>query len=104
MGRFVKVAQVSEVPPGGARQVEVEGKSIALFNLAGTFYAIDNACTHVGGPLAEGTVEAEEVECPWHGARFNVKTGRALSPPAQGDVTAYRVRVNGSDVEIEVES
>lgn len=102
MGNFVKVAAVTEVAPGGAKLVEVEGHTLALFNVGGTFYAIDNTCTHVGGPLAEGTVEGEEVECPWHGARFSVKTGKVLNPPAGSDVKAYPVRVSGSDVEIEI--
>ena len=102
MGQFMKVASVSEVPSGGAKLVEAAGKEIALFNLGGTLYAIDNVCTHAGGPLAEGTVEGEQVECPWHGARFNVKTGAALAPPAPGGVSAYAVRVNGPDIEIEI--
>ncbi len=102
MGKFVSVATVSEIAPGGAKQVEVEGHTLAIYNVGGTFYAIDNTCTHVGGPLAEGTVEGEEVECPWHGARFDVKTGKVVSPPAGSDVQSYPVRVNGSNVEVEI--
>lgn len=102
MGKFVKVAQVSEVAPGGAKLVEAEGKSIALFNVGGAFYALDNTCTHSGGPLAEGTVQGEEVECPWHGARFNLKTGAALCAPADEGVAFYPARVNGPDVEVEI--
>ena len=102
MGKFVKVAQVSEVPPGGSRGVEIEGKTLALFNLGGTFYAIDDTCTHVGGSLSEGTLEGEEVECPWHGARFNVKSGAVCCPPAPSGVATYRVQVNGSDILVEV--
>lgn len=102
MGKFVKVGAVSELSDGQAKTIEVEGHSIALFKVGGAFYAIDNTCSHVGGPLADGTVEGEEVECPWHGARFNVKTGAAVTPPAGGDVAAYPVRVSGSDIEVEV--
>jgi len=102
MGKFVKVATTGEIPPGQSKQVETEGRQIALFNLGGTFYAIDNTCSHVGGPLAEGLLEGEEVECPWHGARFNVKTGAALTPPAGAEVASYKVRVSGSDIEVEV--
>ena len=102
MAKWVKAAAVSEVPPGKAKLVEVEGTQIALFNVGGTLYAIDNTCSHVGGPLAEGSLEGEQVECPWHGARFDVKTGKMLSPPAEGDVASYPVRVTGTDVEIEV--
>ena len=93
---------VSEVPSGTAKLVEVEGLQVALFNVDGTFYAIDNACSHVGGSLGEGSLEGDQVECPWHGARFNVKTGKVLSAPAADDVAAYKVRVAGPDVEIEV--
>ena len=102
MGEYVKVATVSDLPPGQGKIVGVQGREIALFNLSGSFYAIDNTCTHAGGPLGEGMLEGEEVECPWHGARFNVKTGGAMNPPAAEGVTAYQVRVNGSDIEIEI--
>ena len=102
MGKFVKVAETRDLSPGQAKAVEAEGHPIALFNVGGTFYAVDNDCTHAAGPLGEGMVEGEEVECPWHGARFNVKTGAALTPPAGADVTSYKVRVNGTDIEIEL--
>ena len=102
MSHWVKAAAVNEVLPGKAKFIEAEGLQVALFNVGGSFHAIDNACSHVGGSLAEGSLEGEQVECPWHGARFNVKTGQALSAPASGDVAAYKVRVSGPDVEIEV--
>lgn len=102
MGKFVKVATVEEIPPGQGKQVEVQGRSIALFHVGEVFYAIDNTCTHAGGPLAEGTLEGEEVECPWHGARFSIKTGEALTPPAGEPATAYKVQVNGANIEIEL--
>jgi len=102
MAQFVKVATTDEIAPESGKQVEVNGKQIALFNLDGNFYAIDNTCTHRGGPLAEGFVEGEEVTCPWHGARYNIKTGAVLSPPAPQGVAKYNVRLQGNDVEIEV--
>lgn len=102
MGTFLKVATVSDIPEGSGKSIQVEGKTLALFNLGGTFYAIDDICTHSGGPLSEGFLEGEQVECPWHGARFNVKTGAVLTPPAGENVSSYPVRVNGSDIEIEV--
>lgn len=102
MGRFVKAAAAAEVPPGTSKLVEIEGKEIALFNAGGTLYALDNTCPHAGGPLAEGAVEGEQVECPWHGAQFNLKTGVSSSPLAPGGTGTYPVRVNGADVEIEV--
>ena len=102
MGTFTKVTTVNEVPPGQAKLVEAGDKQIALFNVGGTFYAIDNVCTHTGGPLAEGMIDGDKVECPWHGAQFDVKSGSALTPPASEGVATYPVRVSGSDVEIEL--
>jgi nitrite reductase/ring-hydroxylating ferredoxin subunit len=102
MADFVKVANTSEIEPGQARRVTVEGKDIALFNVDGQFFALDNTCTHRGGPLAEGQLSGHEVTCPWHGAMFDIKTGKVLGPPAQRAVTRYGVRVTGTDIEVEV--
>ena len=102
MAQFIKVASTADLAPGEAKCVEVAGKKIALFNLEGTFYAIDDTCTHRGGPLSEGEVSGEEVTCPWHGAIYNIKTGAVLGPPAPRGVARYAVRVQGSDVEVEV--
>ncbi|MDZ7361371.1 MAG: non-heme iron oxygenase ferredoxin subunit [candidate division KSB1 bacterium] len=102
MAQFIKVASTDEIAPGAAKQVEVNDKSIALFNLDGNYYAIDNTCTHRGGPLAEGFVEGEEVTCPWHGAQFNIKTGAVVGPPAVQNVARYNVRVQGNDIEVEI--
>ena len=102
MAQFIKVASTAVLAPGTAKCVEVAGKKIALFNLERTFYAIDDTCTHRGGPLSEGEVSGEEVTCPWHGAIYNIKTGEALGPPAPRGVARYAVRVQGADVEVEV--
>jgi 3-phenylpropionate/trans-cinnamate dioxygenase ferredoxin component len=102
MAEFVKVASTSEVAAGAALLVNVDGKDIALFNIGDTFFAIDNACTHEEGPLADGEIEGHEVTCPWHGARFDVRTGKVLCAPAYDDVRCYNVRVTGSDVEVEI--
>ena len=75
MADFVKVANTNEIEPGQARLVDVKGKEIALFNVDGEFFALDNTCTHRGGPLAEGEVAGHEVTCPWHGATFDIRTG-----------------------------
>ena len=103
MPKTVQCAQVDELSPGQGKAVEVDGRSIALFNVDGTFYAIDNTCTHVGGPLGDGTLVGNEVTCPLHGAQFNVATGKVLGPPARNDVKSYVVRVDGSDVLIELD-
>lgn len=102
MGEFIKVAKTSEIAPGTARMVQVQGLELAVFNVDGCYYAIGNHCTHVGGPLAEGHITGDEVTCPWHGARFKISTGEALGGPARGGVTSYQVRVVGDDIEIEV--
>jgi nitrite reductase/ring-hydroxylating ferredoxin subunit len=102
MAEFVRVADVEEVAPGQAKLVEAAGKEIALFNVAGAFHAIDNNCTHVGGPLCEGELDGTEVTCPWHGAIFDVTSGAVLGPPAGAPVSRYNVRIEGSNVEVEV--
>jgi 3-phenylpropionate/trans-cinnamate dioxygenase ferredoxin component len=102
MGDFVKAVSASEIAPGQARLVNIKGKEIALFNIDGTFFALENACTHEEGPLAEGEIEGHEVTCPWHGARFDVRTGEVLCAPAYEDAARYNVRVTGSDIEVEI--
>lgn len=102
MADFVKVATTDEIGPAQTRQVEVNGKQIALFNVEGQFFALDNTCTHKGGPLAEGQVSGHEVTCPWHGGRFDIRTGEVVGPPPQQAVARYGVRVTGTDIEVEV--
>lgn len=102
MAQFVPVAKVSEVPPQSISCVEVAGKRIALFNLDGDFYALADECTHEGGPLSEGEIHGGEVECPWHGARFDIKSGKVTLDPADDDTARYKVRVSGEDIEVEI--
>jgi len=102
MTQFIKVATTDELGDQQAKLVEVEGQKIALFRVDGTFYALRDACTHRGGPLSKGTVEGAEVTCPWHEAKFDIRTGAVLDPPAQQGVRSYPVRVTGADIEIEV--
>ena len=87
---------------GGYEQPRLKGKEIALFNIDGEFFALDNLCTHEEGPLAEGEVEGYEVTCPWHGAKFDIRTGEVLQDPAYEDVARHNVRVTGSDIEVEI--
>jgi nitrite reductase (NADH) small subunit len=103
MSNLVKVAVTKEVTPGTGKVVEAEGRSLALFNVSGTFYAIDNTCTHMGGPLGEGDLAGEVVTCPWHGAQFNVRTGEVLAPPARIGVRSFAVQVQGDDVLVELD-
>ncbi len=99
MGEFVRVAGTADVKPGSGVVAEVNGKAIAVFNLDGTFYAIDNTCTHRGGPLGEGDVEGEVVSCPWHGWQFNIKTGACTTNPS-ARVTAYETKIEGNDIKV----
>ncbi len=102
MGQLIKVAEANDVPPGTAKAVEAEGRRIALFNHGGGYYAIDDVCTHRGGPLSEGEVEGTVVTCPLHGATFDLTTGNVLGPPALEGVVSYRVQVDGNDIKVEL--
>jgi 3-phenylpropionate/trans-cinnamate dioxygenase ferredoxin subunit len=102
MSRFVEVARKSEIPETGAIGVEVEGKRLALINLNGEIYAIEDDCPHEGGPLSEGQIIGEEIECPWHTSHFNIKTGRVTMDPATKDVATYRMRLVGDAVKVEI--
>jgi 3-phenylpropionate/trans-cinnamate dioxygenase ferredoxin component len=103
MPKLVKVAETKDIAPGTGKVVQAEGRSIALFNMAGTFHAIDNTCTHEGGPLGEGDLSGEVVICPWHGTEFNVKTGAALGPLSEANVRSFPVMVRDNDVLVEVD-
>src|SRR5262245_29249951 len=98
---FMTVAKVGEIAEGQGKQITIGDKTLALFHCPGSYYAIDNTCPHRGAPLAEGFVEQGEVTCPWHGARFDLKTGAHLCPPAPRGVTAYPVQVVGLDIQID---
>ena len=102
MGNLVEVAKTGDLEPGQGMMVEVEGKNIALFNIDWTYYAIDDTCTHVGGPLSEGELQEHTVICPWHGAEFDLKTGEVLGPPAKNSVKSYKVHLEGNSIKIEV--
>lgn len=99
--RKARVAGVAEVAEGEGRVVEVEGRTLALFNVGGTFYAIDNTCPHRGGPLGEGDVEDRIVTCPWHAWRWDVTTGRNANNPAV-TVSCYPVSVERDGVFVEL--
>ena len=101
MASFTKVAIVADVPEGTGKVIEVGGKTLALFNADGKFYAIDNTCKHRGGPLGEGELVGLEVTCPWHGWSYNITTGENLDD-ATVKVGCYPVRLEGTDVLVEV--
>jgi nitrite reductase/ring-hydroxylating ferredoxin subunit len=94
---YVRVAAASDVPPGSGAVVHADGRPIALFNVDGSFYAIDNTCLHRGGPVGEGDLEGVVVTCPWHGFQYDVTTGRNVLDPDVG-LETFRVRVEDGDV------
>jgi len=100
LSEFVTVARVGDIPPGQIRVKDIPGARVAICNVEGTFYAVEDRCTHDDGPLGEGLLEGDEIECPRHGARFNVKTGDVTCLPAVVPIRAYDVRVVGDDVQV----
>ena len=94
---FIPVAKVADLPNGKRLLFEIDGAAIAVFNIAGQLFAIADVCSHDDGPVAEGELAGNEIECPRHGARFDVRNGKVLSLPAAVDIPAYPVRVEGDD-------
>ena len=102
MAKFSRVATASEIPAGAGMFVDVDGVPVALFNVGGQFYATSDICTHEEASLSEGELEGDCVECPLHGARFNVRTGEVKSLPAVVKLRTYPVRVVGDTVEVAI--
>ncbi len=100
---FVRVAHVSEIPQGRVKVVEAGDEDVALCNIDGEIYAVANVCTHDDGPLGEGLLLGDEIECPRHGARFNVRTGEVKSLPAIVSIPTFEVRIEGDDVLVDVD-
>jgi nitrite reductase (NADH) small subunit len=101
MTEFVTVAELSDLKPGECKTVEAGGKEIAIFNVGGSIYALDNTCLHQGGPLGEGDLMDDVVTCPWHGWQYNVRTGEKCGE-SDTRVATYAVKVEGSDIKVEV--
>jgi nitrite reductase/ring-hydroxylating ferredoxin subunit len=91
----------ADLPPGAAKKIEVEGQKIAVYNVAGTFYATQENCTHVGGPLSEGELSGQVVTCPWHFSCFDVTDGAVKCGPAQVALRTFPVSVRGEVVCVE---
>jgi 3-phenylpropionate/trans-cinnamate dioxygenase ferredoxin subunit len=103
MGTWLDVASVAELTPGMRRVIDADGVAVAVFNLGGEYFAIKDECPHDGGDLAQGNLEGEVIVCPRHGARFSVRSGAVLGPPAYENVRTYPVRVAQGRVQVEVE-
>ena len=95
---FVEIAPASELPNGERLFVEVEGRMIVIFNIAGQFFAIADVCSHDDGPVGEGELEGYNITCPRHGAEFDVRTGRVMQMPAVVDIPAYPVQVRDGNI------
>jgi nitrite reductase/ring-hydroxylating ferredoxin subunit len=94
---YVKVADTKDIQLSQMKEVEANGEKICLANVEGKYYAIGNVCTHLGGPLAQGKLEAYEVECPWHGSRFDIRTGKVARPPAMRSEPTYEIKIEEDD-------
>jgi 3-phenylpropionate/trans-cinnamate dioxygenase ferredoxin subunit len=100
MSDWVYVADEGEIEPGNCRVIDVDGTRVAVFFIDGDYYAIEDVCTHDGGDLASGCIEGDQIICPRHGARFCVKTGEAISPPAYEPTAVLPVRVETGKVKV----
>lgn len=98
--RWIAVAAVGDIPPGTTRVVQVGDRSLALCNVNGEFFAVQNLCTHDGGPLGEGVLFGYAIECPRHGARFDVRSGAVLALPAVRPIQTFKTRVQGGKIEV----
>ena len=102
---FVPVKPLEDVPVGSCVSIELEDRGIALFNLDGVIYALDNTCPHAGGPLGEGTIEGDLVACPWHGWKFHIPTGTCRKNPTPSwNVQRYDVRVVDGIIQVALPS
>lgn len=96
--RYIKVANKKDLNEGGLLKVEHDGKQIVLSMINGKIYAMDSVCSHESGPLEEGTLDGYEIECPWHGSRFDVRTGEVTNPPADAPQSIYEVKMKDNDI------
>lgn len=94
---FVRAAKTNEITPGTIREFQVEGKAVAIANVAGKYYAINNSCLHRGGPLGQGVMDNNIVTCPWHGWQYDVTNGKISQNPAVG-VDCYGLEIRGEDI------
>lgn len=98
MSDFAKVATKSEIPPGGRKSVVLDGRAVLVFRIGEDLYAVEDVCSHDGQPLTEGPLEGFAVECPRHGARFDVRSGKPLCMPAVEPIATFEVQLRGDDV------
>ena len=104
MADFVKVASTGDIPDPGKQYFEIDDRIVVLFHVDGAFYCLEDICTHDGGTLGDGTMVGKAIECPRHGAKFDIATGRALTMPATEDTTAHEIKVDGDSVYVKLAS
>ena len=102
MSNFARVCKTIDIPDPGKATFEVEDRFVVVFHLDGEFYALDDCCTHDGGPLGEGIIDGFQIVCPRHGARFDIRSGKVLCMPAVVDVPAHEVKVEGDEVWVRI--
>ena len=100
MSDWIDVDAVTNLPDGSVSLLDVDGTEVAVFNIDGRFYAIEDICSHDGGTLADGEVDGLEIECPRHGARFDLRTGKVTAPPAYEDISVFSVRISNGQVQV----
>ena len=100
MAKYLTVGKTSDIAPGTVRVFDVDGQAVAVANVDGQFYAFADVCTHDGGPVAEGELDGCVIECPRHGARFDITTGAVLSMPAVVNLPVYDLKIEGGEVKI----
>jgi len=103
MAEWMNVATVDELTPGNRKIINTPYCEIAVFNLDGDYYAIEDICSHDGGELASGVCEGDQIICPRHGARFCIRNGKALTPPAYEDIQTFSVRVESGVIQVDVD-
>jgi 3-phenylpropionate/trans-cinnamate dioxygenase ferredoxin subunit len=99
---FIKVAKASDVPDPGKTTLDIDDRLVVLIHAGGAWYCIDDVCTHDGGPLGEGPLEGEAIVCPRHGAKFDIRTGEALTMPATEPTAVHEVKLDGDDVLVRI--
>lgn len=98
----VAIEVEEEVPEGGTKCVTANQRPLALFKVGGRVYCLDNTCTHLGGPLCQGTLHGSIIQCPWHGSRFDVTSGNVVGPPARKSVRSYPVSIEDGKIVVEL--
>jgi nitrite reductase/ring-hydroxylating ferredoxin subunit len=101
---FVKVAETKDIAPSNMKGIDLASEKVCIANIEGNYYAIGNVCTHMGGPLADGKLEGYEIQCPWHGSKFDVRTGEPTRPPAQRAVPSYEVKIENNNILVRKQS